>query len=248
MPTAWRLRRVSGSAAAALLVATMTLFGSSAAVADSDGDVLVSWDGVVYFQTVPGGFLDQIEISVPGDAQTAGFWVRNAGPVPAYLRIAIGNVVTTDPILATALSINASTAAHPGTEATLAEAEPCRVLTEGDILPPGGTVHVTATLALGDLGGLAGQGGTARFDLQVALSDSVVPLPPTTCSDLGTQIPVTGGDGDIRLARTGSDLPLPVIMGSASILGVGLFLLVAARRRRKAQGWADATEPGRRER
>lgn len=235
MPAVVRLRGVSGAALATILVATMTLFGSSAAVADSDGDVLVSWDGVVYFPTVPGGFLDQVQISVPGDTQTAGFWVRNAGPVPAYLRIAIANVVTTDPILATALSINASTAAHPGTEATLADAEPCRVLTEGDLLQPGGTVHVTATLALGDLGGLAGQGGTARFDLQVALSDSVIPLPPTTCSDLGTAIPATGGDGHIRLAHTGSDLPLPVIMGSASSLGVGLFLLVAARRRRKAQ-------------
>ena len=235
MQAAGRSHRVAGAAAAAILVATMTLFGSSAAVADSDGDVLVSWDGVVYFPTIPGGFLDQIEISVPGDTQTAGFWVRNAGPVPAYLRIAVANVVASDPVLATALSINAGTAAHPGTDATLADADPCRVLTEGDLLQPGGTVHVTATLALGDLGGLAGQGGMAKFDLQVALSDSVIPLPPTTCSDLGTNIPATGGDGDIRLARTGSDLPLPVIMGAASILGVGLFLLVAARRRRKAR-------------
>lgn len=227
--------RVTGAAVATLLVATMTLFGSSAAAADSDGDVLVSWDDVVYFPTIPGGFLDQIEISVPGDTQTAGFWVRNAGPVPAYLRIAVANVVATDPVLATALSINAGTAAHPGTEASLSDADPCRVLTEGDLLQPGGTVHVTATLALGDLGGLAGQGGTAQFDLQVALSDSVIPLPPTTCSDLATAIPATGGDGKVRLARTGSDLPLPGIMGAASILGVGLFLLVAARRRRRAQ-------------
>lgn len=210
-----------------------SLGGASSASAASG--IEVSPDNVTYAATLPGGLFNQITISVPGDSQTTDFWVRNAGPVPAYFRVAIANVTVSDPVLAGALSVNASTVAHPGTAATLAAAQPCRVLTEGDLLSPGDTVQVTARLALGDLQGLVGQGGTASFDLRVGLSDSVIPLPPTSCSTTGTDIQVTGGGGNIPLASTGTETPVPVIIGAASILGVGIFLLVAARRRREAQ-------------
>lgn len=227
--------RIGGAAITAVLTTAMTLILSPAAVAAPGDDVEVSADGVTYASTLPGGILDQITISVPGDSQTTEFWVRNAGPGAAHLRIAIANVVASDPVLTRALSVTASTVAHPGTATTLAAARPCRVLTEGDLLAPGAVVQVTATLALGDLDGLTGQGGRAAFDFQVELSDAVAPLPPTACSSSGTEIPATGGEGDIRLARTGSDVPLLPIMAAASALGAGIYLLVAARRRRGVQ-------------
>ncbi|HEU4850261.1 MAG TPA: hypothetical protein VFS93_07615, partial [Terrimesophilobacter sp.] len=95
--------------------------------------------------------------------------------------------------------------------------------------------HVSATLALGDLDGLSGQGGTATFALRVGLTDSAAQLPPTSCGTGGISLRLTGGDGDIPLAMSGSTLPLPFVIGAASLLGVGLFLLVAAKRRREAE-------------
>lgn len=227
-------RHRSGLARASVLVSLVAvLLGLGTSSAAAAPGIELSPDGVTYAATLPGGLFDSITIAVPGDSQSTDFWVRNAGPVAAYLRIAISGVTFSDPVLAGALSVNASTATRPGTAATLSSAQPCRVLTEGDLLPVGAVIHVTATLALGDLTGLDGQGGTAGFALQVALSDSTVPLPPTVCApSSGTSIPVTGG-GDIELATTGSEVPLPLIIGVSALTGVGLFLLVAARRRRK---------------
>jgi hypothetical protein len=232
----WRVR-TRGAGLLAGLVMTFAIIAPPAdvAAAAAAGGIAVSPDGVTYAAALPGGLFDQITISVPGDSQTTEFWIRNSGPVPAYLRVAVAAVTVSDPVLADALTVAASTTAHPGTPVALSTAQPCQVLTEGDLLSPGDTVHVTARLALGDLDGLSGQGGTATFALRVGLTDSAIPLPPTSCGEDGTDIPVTDGDGDIPLAYTGAEIPLPLIIGAASILGVGLFLLVAARRRRKVE-------------
>lgn len=227
-----RASLIAASAAFAMLA--LALGGAPVAAAPGDG-IQVSPDGVTYAASLPGGLFDQITISVPGDSQSAEFWISNIGPVPAYLRVAVANVAVSDPVLAGALSVNASTTAHPGTPAALAAAQPCQVLTEGDLLLPGDTVHVSATLALGDLDGLSGQGGTATFALRVGLTDSVAQLPPTSCGNGGINLRVTGGNGDIPLAYTGSEVPLPIIIGAASLLGIGLFFLVASRRRREVE-------------
>lgn len=237
----WRTA-VSHGIARLVVVATtaMALAASCPSAADAaQGDgIQVSPDGVAYAAALPGGLFDEIAIAVPGDNQAAEFWIRNVGAVPAHLRIALASVSVSDPVLAGALTITASTSAHPGTATALAAAQPCQILTEGDLLSPGDTVHVSATLALGELDGLSGQGGEATFALRVGLSDSAVPLPPTSCGDNGIDIPVTGDPetpGGIPLAYTGSEAPLPLVIGAASVLGVGLFLLAAARRRRKGE-------------
>ncbi len=229
-----RRNRAAAMVILALGLGTLGSLGGALSASAADG-IEVSPDGVTYADLLPGGLFDQITISVPGDSQTTGLWVRNAGPVSAYLRVMIANVTVSDPVLAGALTVDASTVAHPGTAAALSMAQPCYVLTEGDLLAPGDTVHVTATLALGDLSGLSGQGGTASFALRIGLSDSVIPLPPTECGTTGTDIVVTGGSGNIPLAHTGAEAPIPLIIGAASVLGAGLFLLVAARRRREAE-------------
>jgi hypothetical protein len=213
-------------------VGALVALGGAAPALAATG-IQVSADGVTYAASLPDGLFQQIEISVPGDSQDAEFWIRNDGPVAAHLRVLVASVSVSDPVLADALTVSASTAAHPGPTVTLSSAQPCHVLTEGDLLQPGDTVHVTARLALGDLDGLDGQGGTASFALRVHLTDSSVPLPPTECGTNATDIPAAGGDGDIPLAYTGAEVPLPFIIGAASLLGVGLFLLVAAKRRRR---------------
>lgn len=230
------LRHGSGLArAAALMTFVVVLLGLGTVSAAAAPGIELSRDGVTYAAALPGGLFEDITITVPGDGQSTDFWVRNVGPVPAYLRVAITGVSVSDPVLADALVVNASTAAHPGTAASLSSALPCRVLTEGDLLAVGAAVHVTATMELDDLMGLSGQGGTAGFSLQIALSDSTIPLPPTICSAGGAVVPVTGGDSAISLASTGYEALLPLIIGVASLTGVGLFLLVASRRRRKAE-------------
>lgn len=221
------------SIAIGFVAAAIVLLGAAGPAAAAGG-VEVSRNGVDFAATLPGGVFDRLTIAVPGDVQSTGFWIRNTGPVTARLRIVIAAVSVSDPVLANALTVTASTSAHPGASALLASATPCRVLTEGDVLAPGDSVHVTATLALGDLNGRLGQKGTAGFDLRIELTDSVVTLPPSVCGASGASVPAAG-DGDIPLAMTGAEIPAPLVIAATSVLGAGLFLVVAAKRRRRAR-------------
>lgn len=220
---------------AAMLLGILGAMSAPATQAVAAGDIEFSRDGVSYSPTLMGGVFNQITITVPGDSQSAVFWIRNAGPVSAYLRIAISDVSVSDPILANALTVNAGTTAHPGTPATLASAQPCRVLTEGDLLAPGGAIRLSASLALGDLSGTTGQSGTVSFSLHVTLTDSTIPILPTVCPAGGSNIPISGGGGSVVLSYTGVESSLPWVIGASSIVGVGLFLLVAARRRGRVE-------------
>lgn len=230
-----RPRRWVSIVVAAMLLGILGAMSAPTTPAVAAGGIEFSRDGVSYSPTLPGGLFNQITISVPGDSQSTGFWVRNVGPVSAYLRVAAAQVSVSDPVLAGALTVTAATIGHPGAPATLAEAQPCRVLTEGELLAPGDAVRVSASLSLGDLDGLSGQGGTVSFAFNIGLTDSVIGRPPTSCSADGENIPFSGGDGNIPLASTGIEPSLPWVIGAAAVLGVGIFLVVAARRRNKVR-------------
>jgi hypothetical protein len=220
--------------AAAVLAANVALPPVLPAnAATSGGGLEVSRDGTSFATTLPGVF-DRIALTVPGDSQSSEFWVRNTGPVPARLRLVIAAVAVSDAALAEALTVAAGTTAYPGTAASLASAQPCRVLSEGELLAPGGSVRVSATLSLGALDGLAGQGGTADFALRASLSDAALgSLPPTSCGASGTDLPAAGRD-DAPLASTGSAPPTAPPVLAAVALAAGALLLVGAGRRRRA--------------
>ena len=237
-----RLRTVAIVLAIALGVMLGGVGLFAAGPASAAGIVDVSSDGVTYGATFPGALFEDIGIHVPGDSQATSFYVRNSGTQTGFLRVALANVSVSDAVLGTALTVVASTAGYPGTPAALNQAQPCRVLTEGELVPAGGVVMVDTALMLGNLNGQQGQGGTATVSLRVSLSDAAIgSLPPTSCGALATTILVVGPGQpvvtgtDTGMAMTGTELPVPLIAANASLIGAGLFLLLAARRRRRAK-------------
>jgi hypothetical protein len=205
----------------------------SAVPAHAVGSALqFSTDGAHYSTVFPGSLFTDVAVLVPGDSQTITFWIRNAADSAGYLRLVMSDVATTNPALADALSLKVDTATTAGAPARLSQASPCWVVAEGDRLESGGTVRVTATLALGDLSDTDGQSARSLFSVRAGLSDATLgSLPPTSCGGPSTAIPVSGPPVDV--AMTGSEFPYPLLVAGAGALGAGLFLLVAARRRRQ---------------
>lgn len=160
------------------------------------GSIEISTDGVTFVSNLSGSLFTDIATMVPGDSQSANFYVRNSGNQAGFLRITLRDVVSTDAHLASALTVSASVPGFVGAPVAVDTATPCRVLTEGLVLAPGQTATVATSAALGDLLGQNGQGGNADFAIRVALSDATPgSLPPTDCgpNDITTPDPTVPG-------------------------------------------------------
>lgn len=224
------LRRTTARASAVILVFVLASLGL-AAPAHAAEVIQVSDDGVTFGPTYPGVLFSGIAKIVPGDTQSQVFYVRNDGPDDGYLRITLRNV-TGEPTFAAALDVATSSPGHTGAPATLAKASPCWVLNEGIFLAARSTLTVTATLGFASSSGNPTQSALANFEVNVSLTDTAVALPPTDCGGSGTVIPgVVPRPG--ALSYTGSDVPVMLIIVTAFIMGAGLFLVVAARRRKR---------------
>lgn len=158
--------------------------------AAAPGGIQVSPDGVSYSNSYPGTLFDGIGPMVPGDSEQQSFFLRNSGTEAGFLRITLTDVVAADTDFADALTVSATTAGQAGSAATVSQANPCWVLTEGQRVNPGERVQVTTALALGNLDGASGQGATADLALNVVLSSVAAQLPPTSCGQAGTTVPV----------------------------------------------------------
>lgn len=178
---------------AALSVVAVATLSAVAPAHAAPGGVEVSFDGVNFGSTVSGALFTDLSQLVPGDTDQAEFYFRNSSTEPGFLRITLRDVSTSNSDLANALSLNASTFGYPGSSATLLEANPCRVLLEGQTVAPGEVVRVRTSLALAQLSGKAGQQATAAAHLSVALSGTELALPPTDCGPTGTVLPVVPG-------------------------------------------------------
>ncbi len=229
-----RGRRVRVAASVAIVGVTLALAQSVVAPTASAAPVGMEFsaDGVTYTPTFTGTLLTDITLVVPGDSQSSSFWVRNTSASAGYLRVLLSDVVASSPAIADGITVRSSTPTHTGADVPLSRAAPCWVLVEGEPVPAGGAVEVISTLTLGNLTGTVGQNETATLSLGVGMSDAAIGgLPPTSCGGASTTIPVSGSP--VRLASTGAETPYSLLALSAGALGVGLFLLVAARRRRQ---------------
>jgi hypothetical protein len=192
-----RLRR-RGLAAAITAVgaAMLVLFGAGPATAANHA-VELSADGVHYSTTYSGTLFSSTALMVPQSSQSGHFWVRNASSEAAYLRVAIGSVTAGGTPFSAALSVAASTPGVSGSPVSVDAAVPCYVLTQGQLVQPGGSVRVDAALALADLNGTSGQQSGIHFDLQVSLSSAATgSIPATSCISSSGTVPGTpGGTG-----------------------------------------------------
>lgn len=196
---------------AAILLGGFFLAPGTAASAAAGG-VQVSPDGTNFAANHTGALFNDIARMVPGDSQSAVFYVRNSGTEAGILRITLQDVVSSDADYADALGITLSSAATPGTASAISAANPCMVLLEGETVAPGQVVTVSSTAALGNLAGQAGQGATATFSLGVGLRSLDAPTPAaTSCNGITSTVPVTptpSGPAATAAPRT------PVAVGS----------------------------------
>lgn len=217
----------------------IALLAPSAALAA--GAILLSSDGVSFAPTYSGVLFNGIAKFVPGDTQSEVFYVRNGGPDDGYLRLTLRDV-TGSPVLINGLSVSTSVPGGPGADVELSKSQPCWVLNEGIFVAAGATVAVTASLTFDPASGNTTQNGSANFNLGVNLTDTAVVLPPTNCGGSGPLVPGTldsGGSTTGELSYTGTEVPVMLISVAAFVIGVGLYLVVAARRRKRG---ADGKE------
>lgn len=187
----WRRHRGGIQAALLTVLVVLGVTTSPSSAAAASGIIEVSPDGITYGSLYPGTLFGSIGHLVPGDSEQETFYLRNAGTEAGFLRITLTDVVAADADFADALTVSASTVDRAGIAATISQAQPCWVLLEGQKVMPGESVPVTTELALADLDGTAGQGATAGLSFEVTLSSAAAQLPPTSCGQPGTTVPVT---------------------------------------------------------
>jgi hypothetical protein len=178
-----------------LAVLALPLMTASPAAATTSG-VQLSDDGVHFSSTYSGSLFESTAMMVPMSSQTARFWVKNATAEPAYLRVSLGGVGGGGTAFSGALTVAARTPSSSGSAVGIDAAAPCHVLTQGQVLAPGGTIRVDVTLALGDLDGASGQFSQVDFDILAGLSSAATgSMPPTTCLTNSGTLPGPPGDG-----------------------------------------------------
>lgn len=173
--------------AGALALLPIAISGPAAV---ASGGAEVSFDGVAYSGRVTGSIFTSVNRMVPGDSQQASFTIRNGSSRPAFVRIVMKDARYDDAALAGAMTFSADAAGAAAAVVPLLQAAPCWVLSEGQVISPGGTLRVTAAAQLGDLDGTAGQNATAAVDFGVSLSD-IPPgtLAPDDCGSVDIAIP-----------------------------------------------------------
>lgn len=244
-------RRVLAAATLALPLVAGAIAAPAFATDDPEA-VELSTDGRSYTRSLTDLFgpTTLTPLSTAGDS----FWVRNAGPTPAYLAVTATDVVVSDPLAASGLTLSAGPVGSPTVVLPFPEEGGCLTLATGELVRPGESVEIASALGLGDLDGTRGQRAHVDFALQVVLSDERMgEVGGTACGgDGGTAGPGTTGTtpgsstlpapgaspGGAQLPLTGTDL-VALAAGAAALLVGGLVALLARRRRRADETGRD---------
>lgn len=234
MPSAWR---GSARALCAVLAAMfLVVAGGVSTASAATPTLLVSRDGISFAPTLSGGIFDGIGQLVPGQSVSRELWIQNPTGSAAALRVSIRDFSATSTAFANGVTLTVvdSLPGTPPFSRTLASLANCDVLSSIPALAPGSATRLTLTLEMGDFTENVGQSDSASLDLFAAMRDAVTgPFAPSACDDAGTLLASTG---DFRtVAFTGGTIPVPLVIGGGLLIGVGMFL-VLARRRRQSDG------------
>jgi hypothetical protein len=258
-----RLVRPLLAVLAGTLLALAPISASTASASQSsDGDLLISADGVSYSSQFTGTLFGGGAVLVPQDSLTANFSVRNATNRQARLRVALIGTEVTNPDIANSFVVAAAVESAPPRATTLDGSGGCSVVIDNVVLAPKQSTQIVTMLTLEDLPGVVGQGERASMRFNLTLMDAAAPAPAETCtlderSGTGglsvSLLPGSGsGSGDVDGALPGSDTSsggaspgtgirrvgivsddmLPLLMLVAFFAGGGLFWLRFRRRQR----------------
>ncbi len=229
-------------------VAVLAVIGALAAQAApasaATGDILVSLDGVAYSTALPTGLFDGIGTVIPRQVVTRPLWVRNNTTEAVVFRLSRAVTALGSP-LAFSISATSTAAVAPGPAEAVNPG--CPPILPDLALAAGGVARIAVTIVVADLDGSEVQNFATPVDL-LALSrtpgptvgiapcvGSVVPSAPAT--PVTPTRPVTkvslAFTGDGSLAFTGDRMFYPALMIASTLVGVGAFALLAARRRRR---------------
>ena len=173
--------------AMAIVILSVAMVLGSASASSAAGEIELSRSGSVWAPTLGSPLFTTPPALVPMSSESASFWVRNSSPDAAYLRITVENATWAGAEYAAQLTIGASVPGVTGTPRAISTSSACTVLLERVLLAAGQSVQVTTTLALGDLDGSVGQGGSAAMDIGIVLEQSAGSAPASGCA--GTTAP-----------------------------------------------------------
>jgi|GEM_PF-1509482 len=220
------------------LALSMTFIPGAGAARAANTDILVSLDGANWSATLPHGLFSGAGTVVPGDSISRTLWIKNTTSSPAVLRLSRLQNMAGSSLLARSISITA-TGRETGGRSPAPQDASCVQLLPDQVVPGGRSISTVVTLTVANLKGVEGQGQLATISLIASLG-AVGGTAASPCPAGGTDVPVVGSgqalaDTGGSLAFTGAGLPYPAIMIASLLSGLGLFVLIAARRRRRAE-------------
>jgi LPXTG-motif cell wall-anchored protein len=209
------------------------------AVADSPV-VLVSTDGVTYLPNLLVGLFDGVGLMVPGDTATSELWIKNPTASPATVRVNIGDVSSTSVDLANNLQLTAVNSANGASVTeTWSQLAECDVMVQPITIAAGAVLRIDLTLSMLNAPGLVAQHQDGALTADVSMRDAAAgSFPTSTCDPASTSPGVTEPAATHPrkiLGYTGETFPTQLLLLGSILVGVGWFLVVARRRRRRSE-------------
>ncbi|MFS2279884.1 hypothetical protein V2S04_03550 [Microbacterium sp. OR21] len=229
---------------------TAAVLATPTAATAAEPDLVFSTDGTHYTTAdLLPVFPDDLRL-VPGDRESASFWIRNDSEHTGLLRLDLIDPSSVDSLFAAHLELSAApagAASRPVTMSTAMANGACTVLSGDHVLAPGQSarVHVTAALS-SDLIGTQGALGDLRFRMRAVLADTAAATVQPTGAACTAQVEPGGAtpqpsstSSPGALAVTGGTVPLTTAVVGVTATVAGLLAFLWARRRRSEGDPAD---------
>ena len=232
------LALVAGMALASVGASALELGMSAEPAAAVSPVVLVSTDGVTYQPSLTVGLFDNAGLLVPGDTASSELWIKNPTTSPATVRVNIGDVSTSSVELADNMRLTAVNTANGSTlTATWSELAQCDIMVQPVTIAGGAVIRIDLTLAMLNAPGMIAQHQDGSLTADVSMRDAAAGSFPISTCDPGTTTPAqvdpAAGHPHRVLGYTGETFPTGILLLGSLLVGVGWFLVVARRRRRR---------------
>jgi LPXTG-motif cell wall-anchored protein len=223
---------------------------SASAAPPTSPIVLVSTDGVSYQPALAIGLFSNAGLLVPGDTATSDLFIKNPLATPATIRVNVGDVQSSSSELADNVQLTAvDTATGSTVTATWRDLAACDVMVLPVTVAGGAVLHISLALAMMNAPGLVAQNQDASLTADVQMKDAAAgSFPASTCSpnvtDPSATPPATTQPAVTQpastqprkiLGYTGETFPTQLLLLGGTLVGVGWFLVVARRRRKREE-------------
>jgi LPXTG-motif cell wall-anchored protein len=198
--------------------------------------VLVSTDGVTYLPGLLVGVFDNAGLLVPGDTVRSHLWIKNPTTDPATVRVNVGSVSSSSMELSNNVRLTAVDTFNGATvTATWSQLAQCSIMVQPVTIAAGAVVRIDLSLAMMNVPGRVAQNQDGTLTADVAMRDAAAGSYPISTCDPGPGIQPAAVHPRKVLGYTGETFPTQLLLLGGILIGVGWFLIVARRRRRKAE-------------